>query len=594
MPSSKRIRAWWRGIRAWLRGRARPFWRDIRWIAIGLAAIAALVLGYIGFDQHAVAAGRSFGDKLYLSLQLFAIESGNVSSPSWELEVARFLAPVVAVYAAVSAVATLLREQLQLLRVRLMRQHVVICGLGERGLALARGFNERGDRVVAVEQDDDARGIAECREEGIVVLIGDITDRPMLHKARVGRASHLVAVAGDDGVNAEVAADLPQLVPSHRRRPLTAFVHVTDPNLCRLLRQSAITAPATGSHRLDFFSIYEIAARILVRQYFPAAGDNGAGAGPDGMVVIGLGEMGEALMVHAARTWRTTRGESAPRLKVTVVDRAAEQKCASLSLRYPQLNAVCDLAQAQIEIEGPDFERAEFLSRHSGRAGGSVVFVCVDDDALGLTAAQALLPSARAARLPVVVRMSRHAGLAALVDRTGADNTLRAFPLLDLTCKPGLLLEGTRELLARVIHEDYLRGQRDRGETPATKAAVVEWEDLDEQFRESNRRHADHIGVKLSAVHCGLGPLTDWDAQLFEFVPEEVEELAQMEHLRWRDEREAENWKPGPVKDDVRKISPYLVDWGELPDDIREFDRTFVRGLPALLAQAGFQVYRLD
>jgi hypothetical protein len=76
------------------------------------------------------------------------------------------------------------------------------------------------------------------------------------------------------------------------------------------------------------------------------------------------------------------------------------------------------------------------------------VYVSVDDDALGLTAAQALLPTAREHRVPMVVRMRQRAGLAILVDDEAQGDgleTLHAFPLLDRTCTPELLLDSTRE-----------------------------------------------------------------------------------------------------------------------------------------------------
>jgi voltage-gated potassium channel Kch len=585
-------------LRRWWRRQARPFLRDVQWIAIGVAAAAALVLGYVGFDEHfdAVGESRSFGDTLYLTLQLFALESGDVGPPlPWELEVARVLAPLVAVYAAVSAVAALLREQLELLHMRFMSNHVVVCGLGGRGVALARGFNARGDRVVGIDRDRGARGIGECREEGVRVLIGDVTDRTVLRKARVGRARHLIAVARDDGVNAEVAAELPELLGTQRRRVLTAFVHVIDPDLCGLLRRKAISSPAAGSYRLEFFSIYEIAAPALVGEYLLAAADGDARVAGRRLVVVGLGQLGETIVVHAAKAWRALRGGSVRRLGVTIVDRAAGRKCESLRLRYPRLEDACDLSWEDLDVRHPDFGRARFLRADGERRAASVVYVCVDDDALGLAAARALLPKARDHGVPVVVRMRQRAGLATLLDEEGQCDgleRLQAFPLLDRTCTPELLLDGTRELLARELHEDYVRRHRARGETSHGKPSLADWDLLDERLKESSRRQADHIGVKLRAVGYGLEPLTDWDAQLAAFSPDEVETLAELEHERWRQERLADGWNWGPERDYGEQTHPDLVPWERLAEAEREVDRDAVRGLPSSLAKAGFRVYR--
>ena len=64
-------------------------------------------------------------------------------------------------------------------------------------------------------------------------------------------------------------------------------------------------------------------------------------------------------------------------------------------------------------------------------------------------------------RPTVVVRMAQDAGLAVLLRDVDAGSErfrdLRAFGLLDRTCHPDQVLRGTHEILARAIHEEYLR-----------------------------------------------------------------------------------------------------------------------------------------
>ena len=52
------------------------------------------------------------------------------------LEIARFLAPLVSSYAAVIGLAALFRDRIQQMRIPLMRDHVIVCGLGFIGSAL--------------------------------------------------------------------------------------------------------------------------------------------------------------------------------------------------------------------------------------------------------------------------------------------------------------------------------------------------------------------------------------------------------------------------------------------------------------------------
>jgi hypothetical protein len=46
----------------------------------------------------------------------------------------------------------------------------------------------------------------------------------------------------------------------------------------------------------------------------------------------------------------------------------------------------------------------------------------------------------------------------------------------------------------------------------------------------------------------------------------------------------------GRVK--IKKISPYLVGWSELPEDMKERDRQAVRKIPEFLANVGLDIQR--
>lgn len=154
-------------------------------------------------------------------------------------------------------------------------------------------------------------------------------------------------------------------------------------------------------------------------------------------------------------------------------------------------------------------------------------------------------------------------------------------------------LEDTIETLARAIHEDYVRHQDLEGATRETNPSVVDWEDLPETLRESNRDQARNIGTKLAAVGCDVEPLVERDSEPVAFSYEEVELMAEMEHDRWWSERVAAGWTFGHEKDIERKRSPYLVPWEDLTEEIREYDRNAVRGMPASMARVGFRVVRL-
>ena len=582
-------------LRATWRGRGRAVVGAARWPLIAVLFVTALVLGWIGFDRSLAALGQpaSFLDKLYLSLQLFVLQSGAVPPPvPWQLEVARFLAPATTAYATVSAVVVILDEQVSTIRARLSSNHVVVCGLGRLGALIAKGLLGAGYDVVAIEANPQAGSIGACRDAGIVVLVGQATNPDLLRKAGVERARYLFAVTGDDAANAKIAIDARRLVEAREGPPLTCFVHLLQGNLVDALRHVAVTRGG-DRFRLEAFNAAERGAPALLRDH-QAFDDHGmTPLGPPHLLIVGLGEMGAQLVVDAARRWRSLPEASSRRFKVTVVDDKAAQHVAALVERYPRLPDVCDLAAHRCELSSAEFEHAGFLFDAGGSCDVTSIYVCVGDDAVGLGAALHLRHRLGGRRVPIVIRTTQEGGVAAFLGSEldpDAWGDLEVFGLLDLVCRPDVLLRGQNEVLAQAIHHDYVLH---RGDAVAGGSSAVPWEQLPEALRESNRRQAADIGRKLRAVGCDIEPLADWDAPPLTFTTAEVEQLARMEHDRWRAEREAARGHGRPTGSEPRRDSPYLVPWDELPEEIKEVNRDTVRAMPAVLAGIGFAVVRL-
>jgi hypothetical protein len=543
------------------------------------------------------------------------MNSGAVEPPvPWPLQVSRFLIPLLAAWTVVRALATVFHDRWQQFLVRMTwRNHVVICGLSRKGWLLARGFAEQGYRVVVIESDEDNDLIGPCRERGITVLLGDATVADLLQRAAVGRAQHVVAVTDDDGVNAEIAVRAQALLRDAagkvRPYPLTCTVHLVDPQLCDLARAREMSLEQDMPLRLELFNVFDRGARLLWNRY--AAGDlaeqPSATSTDDSaahMLVIGLGRLGESLVIHAAREWysrlRAAPPSAAGRLRITVVDRDADWKCQALSQRYPKLARACDLAPLAIDVRWPAFLEGAFLAGGADYPAPGVVYVCFDDDSLGLRTGLDVHHRLRQAPgncTPVVVRMAEAGGLARLLGPNDHDQAtfagLHAFGLLESTCTPQVIEGGTHTLLARSLHDNYVRQQQDLGETMATNPTLALWDELPEEMRQSNLAEADAIGRHLRALNYDLAPLTDWDAAFFTFSEAEIKRLAEMEHERWRTDRLQAGWQHalGP-KDPIAKTNPALLPWATVAEAERVKTRDSVQQLPATLAQAGFQIVR--
>jgi voltage-gated potassium channel Kch len=567
------------------------------WILIGALWAAALALGYFGLLRYNATVGnaRTARDLFYLLLQLVTLESGAVAgNVPWELEIARFALPALAAITAVQALAIIFREQAQLFSLRTIRDHIVICGLSRKGFLLAKGFLASAQRVVIIELDEDNDLIEQCKARGAIVLTGDATDRSVLEQAAVQRARCLIAVCDDDGINAEIAVQAQVVASSRSRTPLTCIVHIVDPQLCDLLREKEIASAEFDSLRLELFNIYFRGAKLM----WEAFTDTTVRAeSPPHILVVGLGKLGENLVIHAARNLQLADTHPDRRLRVTVVDRDAAWKCAALTVRYPQLERHCEMKPYSLDVKSPEFYGATFLKHPEDEGDLDAAFICLDDDSLGLSAGLTLLSRLRDSHVPIFVRMKEDAGLASLLrttpDSESAFRNLHAFGLLDRTCTPDLLLAGTHEVLARALHEEYVRGQdASRSEKPDERP--IPWDRLPEETKETNRCQVDHIGTMLKAVGCTIAPLMDWGTEPFHFSEDEIEVMARMEHERWCADLVRDGWKYTAGEKDIQnRTHPDLLPWKELPETEKEKNRIPSRELPGLLARVGFRVVRM-
>jgi len=569
----------------------------MQWPLIIFLGLTSIILGTVGFWRYY----RSYSilDSFYASLQLISMSSGGVEPPiPWELQISRFLSPLVAAYTFFYALVEIFRDQSQLFRLSLTSNHVVICGLSQKGVALVREFRKKNIETVVIELDEDNPHIETCREWGAIVLSGDARDQVLLLKARVNKARILVAVCDDDGINAKIAMQAKDIVRTHPKGVLTCIIHIVDPQLCRLLSEREIEHEKVPAFRLEFFNVFERGAQIMVKEYPPFARNNLQTDKTPHILVIGLGRLGESLVLQAARNWRETHTPNGLQLHITIIDLDWEWKFDSLSVRYPHLSKICKMDGLKMNVRSPDFLRGDFLFNSQGLCDLDGIFICMENDSLNLNTALTLLRRMRPQGVPIIIRMSEGAGLAALLeDDEGSDSVfanLHAFGLLDRTCTAELLLGGVYERLAQAFHEEYVRAGEKTGETVQSNPALAPWEQLPEGLQEANRRQVDHLSAELKAIGYVIAPLSDWDAPGIAFTDEQIEKISGLEHQFWCEDLFKEGWTLAALpKDPTHRTHPDLIAWDELSEEEKEKGRHTARKIPAFLAQAGFQVERL-
>jgi hypothetical protein len=554
-----------------------------RWYLLAAGWVVLIILGFTGFmAQKSAVESRTFLDNLYLTLQLAVLSYGGGGGDlNWRLEVARFAAPLMAMGTLFQAASVVFREQFERYRLSSFRGHTVVCGLGASGTRLALSLAQDGRPVIGVDQDGHGSGIAALRAHRIPVLAGDPTDPAVLRSVRLERASSLVALCASDATNVAIATAARRVPRQRRAVDLRCSVHLEDAELTEFLRGSGLGGDETV--RIEFFNMHERGARAFVAEHLVLQ----PGTTPH-LVVVGLGQLGRAVVLVAAQRWAEI-GDGP--LMATLVDREAGSRMQALEMQHPGLVDGMSARLLTFDVEAPTPDGLAELTKRLAEVRPALVAVVLDDESTALATALFLHRTIDDATIPVVVRTRGDAGLGASVrmdDEEGDPRFpgLRLFPLLDRTCSPALMDGGVREELARALYEDHLNRAAARG--------VVDpaWSALTDDEREAAREAADGLSDALEENGFELLPLRHWGAPTVTFTADETRRMAERDHNRWRARRGSDGWRYGNVRDAREKVTPQLVPWDELAPQWQEYNLTRIQAMPTILARSGFELGR--
>jgi hypothetical protein len=567
--------------------------RDHRVALIGTCVFIIFFLGYLGLDALYASTPnvpRTFLDRIYGIFQILRIAPGiTINNPGWELEITRWLAIFLIGYSAFTLVARFSSREIGLLGVRLGRGHVVIGGLNPLGTFLAQKFALEGSKVVMIGRPAQP---ALQPLEGVLVLQGN-SPYSLLQEVHLGRAGLLLCVEEDDALNADLLGYAYAIMERKATLHLEVMVHLVDPVLCNLVRAKLFRLGQNEAVKTEFFNIYYHAGRELLHRYppFPLEGTTPP---PVHVLVVGMGRMGESLVVHIAKEWRRRYGGSGKKVILTLTDLEAKKRSESLIFRYPSLAKYAEIHPLDTDVQPSVLSDLSLQVKEKGGIPITIGYVCLADTVLGLSAALILHEKLKGQNVPIIVRTQSDRGFTSLLSRMdmeGESSPLIPFPQYPSDIETGDFIVTTRERIARAIHEEYLELIQKEG-SPSPPAARTPWKNLPPHLKEANREQADDIIRKIGAIECDLEVLTNWDEPLFQFTREEIEHLALQEHKRWMEERASKGWQYAPQRDDRRKLHPSMIPWEQLSEVEKEKDRNAVRSLPSILYRVDLRIVR--
>ena len=420
-------------------------------------------------------------------------------------------------------------------------------------------------------------------------MIGaNATAAETLSLARVGQASELFALCGDDRTNLDIALQAcalraPSDSPDGR---LVCHVHLSDTTFRDVLLEHEIMQVFSDRAELRYVNSDDNCARLLFSQLHL---DLLPGDGPVHLVLFGFGHLGQCIALQAARVCHFAGGH---RLQITVVD-ADPSEGNLFQSRFPGFSEVCQVRYLKWAGTLRSLQSSERLDSE-GWSRRMAVVVAMERDEQNLAVALDMASSGRDVRMPVYVRLSGGDAILRLASAASgrlASRGLHPFGSVEEVWSREIFQREQLDAVARHIHDSYREKRLRSGEAATGIRALAEWQFLTEDFKRANRAQADHIEVKMRGIGCKVVPLSEGISS-FEFSAEELDTLSRMEHFRWSADRLLAGWTYAAVRNDADKHHPSLIPWEALSESEREKDREAVRTIPELLQAMGKGVSR--
>jgi len=562
------------------------------WLSVFLLFVISFITGLFGFRHYFILNNidHDFWKSLYCTIQLYVLKSGDVTGIiPFELQLARFIAPLGPAIAIILTMIEIFREQWNNWVISRMKNHVVIIGFGAKGRNIMEEYLSKGKMVLVIEQDPSNPNLGFITSPRCRKLVVNAANISKLKKGNIAKADYCFLLLGDDSLQVKVCMEIYQIITDSGRdiyHPFNCVMHLNRHEFLSTMKENKLVRDTKDAFNLTIFNLYENSARCLFMECPPdRSGLLPASESFVQMIIFGFELAGEALALQTALT-----GHYANRKKshVLIFDRLAEVKVPDFLKRYPAFTDYCVLEYDNTEADSPQL--INHLVKYIRKPDAITTLVlCFDNKTQNLLLGLQLESVCREGLkepINIFVRTKDES------DFAFAPSSVRPYGLPIKVCSHDVIFGETLDTMAKAIHKEYFE-RRKKAKNFGEKPADVDWENLQLEYKDSNRKAADHIGVKIRAINCSIVDIKDRREPAI-FSKEEIEMLAELEHERWQAERSLAGWSYGASDNKKTRTTPFLLEWTNenLSDSVKDYDRGSVINIPIVLNLVGLKVVR--
>ena len=554
-----------------------------------ISSILAVVLGYRGFCEYFQTLGMELtrAEIFYSTINLFFwnLYAGPLSNVDqlcalpWQLELARWLAPLTLTVAAGKAILVLMGQEINRFRLGARSRHRVIFGLNEMSIQTLKDWRKQGKRVTIVDEGRDNAYIGEAIRLGGNLIAMNPRDPSSLRVAAAQRAHQVLICTEDDNSNLSLAKNLYLLKQQQsKQREVKCAIEIRSLELAQVLYETDLIKVDHDNFSALLINRERLLARMLLQHYGPDIVLPQQGkAVAEPLVIMLAGD--EDLIIQFILRLATVGHYGLPQpLQIVYVGKSASTTIAWLKREYPALSTlvVLDSIEAQFSM----LQRATCLEAIH-RVNPDLLYFCFANHSDQLVWVQSF--NAMQLKLPlVVVNSGKRMVPTGRAFIEASENIIYADSILDCFSADHLFNLGNDQL-AKAIHSDYMEKQKAEGDTLEKNSSLKPWSSLPETLKDSNRNQADHLAVKKRLIEREQGAI-EIDNGKLQISDVLRNTLAKTEHDRWMAEKLLAGWQVTDGKKDTgRRLNPCLVPWSRLPQEEKQKDFDAVDGIPNLL-----------
>lgn len=377
------------------------------------------------------------------------------------------------------------------------KNHIVICGAGDMGYALAKDIlNKHQDKKLLVVDinptNDNVNSI--CTLGGYAIS-GNAIDKDVLNKLNIAKAEKIILMTGKDISNLEILDAITKVIPEADKNDpdnkKNVYIHLESKENYEILpsiKRSGINIKA--------FSVYDNAAQTLFMKH--PLGENVDTIDNDSvnLAIVGFDAAGLSVLYRALTLGHFFNGKP---LNVTIFDNNHEKKRAEFLKLYP-----ISLKAGGIINWNIDFKDDGELFNKDGIENFNQIIFCKINVQASLTDIARIIKnqSAHLKNKQFFIFIDKHDGIKGIANDIKIDN-------IDNKNKIDIIPFGNFSQICSydvVVNEIYdkmaIRADQRYNELhdPGTKHET-KWNTLSPFLQDSNRMQVEHLPIKLKVLN---------------------------------------------------------------------------------------------